>query len=234
MMIRMNENRTLSMHKWIMALVAALLVSISPLTGRAEDGSWVNSFDMDGWQGESVILEDPQYFMPGCDEDSIPVITSDGKSNVKVNGVQSKNKLVKYTIPQQLLSADPDFLALMVEAEKYIGYPYVYGASNPNTGFDCSGFVCWVFNQSGVGDVGRRGANGLYSLCSEVSREDARPGDLVFFEKTMGADVEGITHVGIYVGNDMMIHAGDPVGFADLKSSKWSDKIYGFGRLPVD
>lgn len=90
MMIRMNENRTLSMHKWIMALVAALLVSISPLTGRAEDGSWVNSFDMDGWQGESVILEDPQYFMPGCDEDSIPVITSDGKSNVKVNGVQSK------------------------------------------------------------------------------------------------------------------------------------------------
>ena len=182
MMIRMNENRTPSLHKQIMALVAALLVSISPLTGRAEDGSWVNSFDMDGWQGESVILEDPQYFMPGCDEDSIPVITSDGKSNVKVNGVQSKNKLVKYRIPQQLLSADPDFLALMVEAEKYIGYPYVYGASNPDTGFDCSGFVCWVFNQSGVGDVGRRGANGLYSLCSEVSREDARPGDLVFFE----------------------------------------------------
>lgn len=67
-----------------------------------------------------------------------------------------------------------------------------------------------------------------------MSREDARPGDLVFFEKTMGADVEGITHVGIYIGNDMMIHAGDPVGFADLKSSKWSDKIYGFGRLPVD
>ena len=117
MMIRMNENRTHFLHKRIMALVAALLVSISPLTGRAEDGSWVNSFDMDGWQGESVILEDPQYFMDGCDEDSIPVITSDGKSNVKVNGVQSKNKLVKYTIPQQLLSADPDFLALMVEAE---------------------------------------------------------------------------------------------------------------------
>ena len=124
MMIRMNENRTLSLHKRIMALIAALLVSASPLTGWAEDGSWVNSFDMDGWHGESVILEDPQYFMPGCDEDSIPVITSDGKSNVKVNGVQSKNKLVKYTIPQQLLSADPDFLALMVEAEKYIGYPY--------------------------------------------------------------------------------------------------------------
>ena len=72
------------------------------------------------------------------------------------------------------------------------------------------------------------GANGLYSLCSDVSKEDAHPGDLVFFEKTMGADVKGITHVGIYVGNDMMIHAGDPVGFADLKSEKWSKRLYGF------
>ena len=87
MMIRMNENRTLSLHKRIMALIAALLVSASPLTGWAEDGSWVNSFDMDGWHGESVILEDPQYFMDGCDEDSIPIITSDGKSNEKINGV---------------------------------------------------------------------------------------------------------------------------------------------------
>lgn len=101
------------------------------------------------------------------------------------------------------------------------------------TGFDCSGFVCWVFNNSGVCDVGRTGANGLYSLCSDVSKANARPGDLVFFEKTMGADVKGITHVGIYVGNDMMIHAGDPVGFADLKSEKWSKRLYGFGRLPL-
>lgn len=105
----------------------------------------------------------------------------------------------------------------------------MYGASNPDTGFDCSGFVCWVFNQSGVGDVGRPGRQWAVLPLQRGEPGGRRPGDLVFFEKTMGADVEGITHVGIYVGNDMMIHAGDPVGFADLKSSKWSDKIYGFG-----
>ena len=166
--------------------------------------------------------------------ETIPVITSVGKTVVKVNGVKSKGTLVKYTIPEQLLAADPVFLALMVEAEKYIGYPYVYGAANPDTGFDCSGFVCWVFNHSGVFKTRRLGANGLYALCTDIPREEARPGDLVFFEKTMGSSVKGITHVGIYVGNDMMIHAGDPVGFADLKSEKWAKKIYGFGRLPIE
>ena len=185
-------------------------------------------------------------------EADIPVITSEGKSNVKIAGVKSKNKLVRYTIPETLLRADENFLALMVEAEKYIGYPYVYGGSKPSTGFDCSGFVCWVFRQSalsmpktsaqivcisamssGVYYTGRLGAKGLYSLCTDVSRDEARPGDLVFFTKTMGADVKGITHVGIYVGNDMMLHAGDPVGFADLQSDKWAKKIYAFGRLPV-
>ena len=153
---------------------------------------------------------------------------------MKISGVKSKGVLVKYTIPERLLEADPTFLSLMIEAEKYIGYPYVYGAANPNTGFDCSGFVCWVFNQSGVYKTKRLGANGLYSLCTDIPREDVRPGDLVFFEKTMGAGVKGITHVGIYVGNNMMIHAGDPVGFADLKSEQWAKKIYAFGRLPID
>ena len=149
-------------------------------------------------------------------------------------GVKSKHQLVQYTIPETLLRADENFLALMMEAEKYIGYPYVYGGSKPSSGFDCSGFVCWVYRESGVYDTGRVGAKGLYSLCSVIEREEARPGDLVFFEKTMGTDVKGITHVGIYVGNDMMIHAGDPVGFADLKSEKWAKKIYGFGRLPIN
>ena len=118
-------------------------------------------------------------------------------------------------------------------AAQFLGVPYVYGGSKPSTGFDCSGFVCWVFRQSGVYDTGRLGAKGLYSLCTDVSRDEARPGDLVFFTKTMGADVKGITHVGIYVGNNMMLHAGDPVGFADLQSDKWAKKIYAFGRLPV-
>ena len=153
------------------------------------------------------------------DEDmEVPVITSAGKTNVKVNGVKSKNKLVKYTVPEMLLRLDPNFMDLMIEAEKYIGYPYVYGGSSPETSFDCSGFVCWVLNHSGV----------------DIPREEARPGDLVFFEKTMGADVKGITHVGIYVGNNMMIHAGDPIGFADLKNAQWAKKIYAFGRLPID
>ena len=164
-------------------------------------------------------------------DEGVPVITSVGKTNVKINGVKSKGRLVKYTVPEQLL-ADPDFLSLMIEAEKYIGYPYVYGGSNPETSFDCSGFVCWVFNQSGFCRLKRIGAKALYSLCTDIPREEARPGDLVFFEKTRGANVKGVTHVGIYVGNNMMIHAGDPIGFADLKSENWAKKIYGFGRLP--
>ena len=189
-----------------------------------------------GWDENYMILDDPEYRgYAETDEISVhPVITSVGRSNVKVRGVKSKGTLLNYTIPEQLLKDDPVFFALMIEAEKYIGYPYVYGAANPDTGFDCSGFVCWVFSHSGIYRTERLGANGLYSLCREISRIDARPGDLVFFEKTMGSNVRGITHVGIYVGNSMMIHAGDPVGFADLKSEQWASKIYGFGRLPID
>ena len=159
-MNRNNEKRTVTIARQVIAAIAALfLLSLffSAWDAVAEDTS---TFDMDNWNGETVILEDPQYFME-IEDDDIPVISSVGKTNVKIRGVQSKYKLVNYTIPEQLLRADPDFLALMVEAEKYIGYPYVYGASNPDTGFDCSGFVCWVFNNSGVCDVGRTGANGL-------------------------------------------------------------------------
>lgn len=232
-MNRNPSNHIVTIIRQVIAAIAALFLLSLFLSVRGAVAEDLSAFDMDSWNGESVILEDPQYFME-IEDDHIPVISSVGKTNVKIHGVQSKYKLVNYTIPEQLLRADPDFLALMIEAEKYIGYPYVYGASNPDTGFDCSGYVCWVFSNSGVCDVGRMGANGLYSLCSDVSKEDARPGDLVFFEKTMGADVKGITHVGIYVGNDMMIHAGDPVGFADLKSEKWSKRLYGFGRLPID
>ena len=143
----------------------------------------------------------------------------------------TKRKPTLYEIPDEVLAADANFAALMAEAEKYIGYPYVWGGSSPETSFDCSGFVCWVFRASGVYDTGRRGATGLFNLCSEVSAEDARPGDLVFFQGTMG-DVEGITHVGIYVGNHWMIHCGDPIGFADLSASKWQRRLYAYGRLP--
>ena len=120
MMNRNNENRTVTIARQVIAAIAALFLLSLFLSVRgavAEDSS---AFDMDNWNGESVILEDPQYFM-GVEDDDIPVISSVGKTNVKIRGVQSKYKLVNYTIPEQLLRADPDFLALMVEAEKYIG-----------------------------------------------------------------------------------------------------------------
>ena len=235
-MIRKNEDTNMMTAKQVLALILALIIMSAFFPGQ---GAFAEEEESDfGWEGV-LILDDPEYFMfdedeDDAEEDAFPVITSVGKKNVKINGVKSKGTLVKYTIPEQLLRDDPNFLALMIEAEKYIGYPYVYGAANPDTGFDCSGFVCWVFRHSGVYKTKRLGANGLYSLCTDIPREEARPGDLVFFEKTMGADVKGITHVGIYVGNNMMIHAGDPVGFADLKSEQWAKKIYGFGRLPID
>ena len=235
-MIRKNEDTNMMTAKQVLALILALIILSAFFPGQS---AFAEEEESDfGWEGV-LILDDPEYFMfdedeDDAEEDAFPVITSVGKTNVKINGVKSKGTLVKYTIPEQLLRDDPNFLALMIEAEKYIGYPYVYGAANPDTGFDCSGFVCWVFRHSGVYKTKRLGANGLYSLCTDIPREEARPGDLVFFEKTMGADVKGITHVGIYVGNNMMIHAGDPVGFADLKSEQWAKKIYGFGRLPID
>lgn len=238
-MIRTNKTEPIMTAKQVLALILTmiLLSAFIPTTsGMAEeynDADIFNPQEEEEWGDAIVIWDDPIFFMEE-EEDALPVITSVGKTNVKIRGVKSKYPLVKYTIPEQLLAADPNFLALMIEAEKYIGYPYVYGAANPDTGFDCSGFVCWVFNQSGVFKTKRLGANGLYSLCQDIPQEEARPGDLVFFEKTMGTSVKGITHVGIYVGNNMMIHAGDPVGFADLKSEQWAKKIYGFGRLPID
>lgn len=238
-MIRMNEPVPIMPAKQVLALILTMILLsalIPPKTGVAEEYTDPDSyFCLEGGEQDkaTAILDDPIFFMED-DENVIPVITSAGKTNVKVRGVKSKYNLIKYTIPEQLLEADPAFLALMIEAEKYIGYPYVYGAASPDVGFDCSGFVCWVFNQSGVFKTKRLGANGLYSLCTDIPREEAQPGDLVFFEKTMGANVKGITHVGIYVGNNMMIHAGDPVGFADLKSEQWAKKLYGFGRLPIN
>ena len=187
---------------------------------------------------EVLTMDDIYVCLAGDDGlgELVPMhtVTSIGRENVKVRGVKSKNKLLEYTIPDELLLADGNFAALMMEADKYIGYPYVYGASNPREGFDCSGFVCWVFIHSGVYNSGRRGATGLHTLCNEVDPEDVRPGDLVFFQGTMGPDVKGITHVGIYVGNDMMIHAGDPIGFADLTEPRWQKHFFCYGRLPFE
>ena len=136
-----------------------------------------------------------------------------------------------YEIPPEALE-DEQFAAMMEEAEKYIGFPYVWGGSNPSTSFDCSGFVSWVINNCGVGwSVGRLTAQGLYNICTPVSEAEAKPGDLVFFEYTY----EGpwITHVGIYVGEGYMIHAGSPIGYLKFMDSYYSDNFVGFGRLPA-
>ena len=138
------------------------------------------------------------------------------------------NGYTDYDIPEALLE-DEQFAAIITEAEKYLGYPYVWGGYNPNTSFDCSGFVSWVINHSGW-DVGRRDANGLYSICTPVSAANVKPGDLVFFAGTY--DTPGMSHVGIYVGNDTMIHCGDPISYTNLNSSYWQTHFAAFGRLP--
>lgn len=134
-----------------------------------------------------------------------------------------------YDIPPQAL-ADPEFAAMIAEAEKYLGYPYVWGGSSPSTSFDCSGFVCWVINQSGVGRVGRTTATGLFNSCSHIPPGEAQPGDLIFFQGTY--DTSGASHVGIYVGNGMMIHCGSPIQYASINTSYWQNHFLGYGRLP--
>ena len=133
-----------------------------------------------------------------------------------------------YDIPPEALD-DEVFAAIIKEAEKYLGYPYVWGGSSPSTSFDCSGFVSWVINHSGW-DVGRLGAHGLCNICTPVSSANVKPGDLVFFTGTY--DTPGVSHVGIYVGNNMMIHCGDPISYANLNSSYWQSHFYRYGRLP--
>ena len=133
-----------------------------------------------------------------------------------------------YDIPPEALD-DEVFAAIIKEAEKYLGYPYVWGGSSPSTSFDCSGFVSWVINHSGW-DVGRLGAQGLCNICTPISSANVKPGDLVFFTGTY--DTPGVSHVGIYVGNNMMIHCGDPISYANLNSNYWQSHFYRYGRLP--
>ena len=134
---------------------------------------------------------------------------------------------IDYQVPAEALT-DEEFAAIYKEAEKYVGTPYVWGGSTPETGFDCSGYVCWVYNQNGY-DVGRTTANGLWNKSQHISEAEAKPGDLVFFEGTY--DTPGKSHVGIYLGNGMMVSAGDPIKYANIHSSYWEKHLAGFGRL---
>lgn len=132
----------------------------------------------------------------------------------------------RYEVPAEYLS-DEQFAALLTEAEKYVGYPYVWGGSSPSTSFDCSGYLSWVLNQCGW-NVGRLGAQGLYNYCTPTS--NPQPGDLVFFVGTY--DTPGVSHCGLYLGDGMMLHCGDPIGYANLNSSYWQAHLYAYGRLP--
>ena len=135
-----------------------------------------------------------------------------------------------YDIPADALS-DERFAKMIHEAEKYLGYPYVWGGASPSTSFDCSGFVSWVINNCGNGwNVGRQTADGLRSCCAQVSPSQAKPGDLIFFQGTY--NTPGASHVGIYVGNGMMIHCGSPIQYTSIESAYWQQHFMAFGRLP--
>lgn len=135
-------------------------------------------------------------------------------------------------LPPGVSMGDGTFAALMAEATKYIGYPYVWGGSSPSTSFDCSGFVCWVYTHSGVYNLPRTTATGIYDQCSIVQREEMQPGDLLFFTRTY-ASSGPVSHVGIYVGAGQMLHCGSPIGYANINSAYWTEHFYAVGRLPT-
>lgn len=141
----------------------------------------------------------------------------------------SPGEYTDYDIPGEALT-DVKFAKMIQEAEKYLGYPYVWGGSSPSTSFDCSGFVSWVINNCGNGwSVGRRTANGLMDVCDIIRKSEAKPGDLIFFQGTY--DTSGASHVGIYVGDGMMIHCGNPISYASIESSYWQSHYYCMGRI---
>ena len=135
-----------------------------------------------------------------------------------------------YDIPLEALE-DEVFANMIEEAEKYLGFPYVWGGSNPSTSFDCSGYVCWVINNCDNGwSIGRTTAQGLYDATTPVSTANAKPGDLIFFTGTYDAGVP-VSHVGIYVGNHRFIHCGDPISYASVTEPYWASHLYGYGRI---
>ena len=172
--------------------------------------------DEDQWKRYKIFQETlggrPYLFNGG-----LPPGGSDGSSESGID----------YTVPAEALT-DSEFAAIYKEAQKYVGTPYVWGGSTPETGFDCSGYVCWVYNQNGY-NVGRTTANGLWNKSQHISEAEAKPGDLVFFKGTY--DTPGMSHTGIYLGNGMMVSAGDPIKYANIHSSYWEKHLAGFGRL---
>ena len=172
--------------------------------------------DNDQWK-RYEIFQDTKGGRPYLFNGGLPPSGSDGSGAPGID----------YQVPAEALT-DEEFAAIYKEAQKYVGTPYVWGGSSPETGFDCSGYVCWVYNQNGY-DVGRTTANGLWQKSRHISEAEAKPGDLVFFKGTY--DTPGMSHCGIYLGNGMMVSAGDPIKYANIHSSYWQQYLAGFGRL---
>lgn len=145
-------------------------------------------------------------------------------------GTPGGGQYTDYEIPPEALS-DERFAAMIAEAEKYLGYPYVWGGSSPSTSFDCSGFVCWVINHSGAGSVGRTTAQGIFNYTTPIAPSEAKPGDIIFFTGTYDSG-SAVSHVGIYAGNGMMIHCGNPISYASVNTPYWQSHFYSYGRLP--
>ncbi len=190
-----------------------------------------------------VLLSGPAKEIPEYKETepaSAETIKSDTKTDTSKSDTSKKDTIKADTIKKDTLQTtkktpspltDEQFSLLLTEAEKYLGYKYVWGGSTPSTSFDCSGYVSWVVNHSGIGvSIGRKNAKNIYKLCTKISASELKPGDLVFFKGTYSTS--GVSHVGIYIGNGKMIHCGTSVSYADLSIDYWKNHFYAYGRLP--
>ena len=198
------------------ALVLLVLIFHTKLVNRGLEVVIREELNNDQWK-RYEIFQDTLGGRPYLFNGGLPPGGSDGSGTPGID----------YTVPAEALT-DEEFAAIYKEAQKYVGTPYVWGGSTPETGFDCSGYVCWVYNQNGY-DVGRTTANGLWNKSQHISEAEAKPGDLVFFKGTY--DTPGMSHTGIYLGNGMMVSAGDPIKYANIHSSYWEKHLAGFGRL---
>lgn len=196
------------------------------VTGQANIGDPLDIYAVNvngAW--DAVLDENGQmvYIHSSAVSISAPTYAKDDPSDIHITDGGANG------YPGELYN-DKDYLALINEAKKYIGFPYVFGGSTPETSFDCSGFVCWSLNHSGFYQIERTDAQSLYNHCTEISREEARPGDLIFFQGTYETP-NTVTHVAIYVGNGYMLHAGKPIGYSSFETPYWQQHFYAFGRL---
>lgn len=194
--------------------------SVDDLKSYFEDDTTVNHDDV----MDRLEFDDEQRNWAAFMFNTMKQSQEDGSSDLPIISGGASNG-----VPPEAYN-DETFVRLINEAEKYLGYPYVFGGSSPSTSFDCSGFVCWVYTHSGVYNLPRTTAQGIYNQCTRVSASEAKPGDLIFFKGTYNAG-ETVTHVGIYVGNNRMLHCGNPIQYTSTDTNYWRNHFYAYGRL---